>query len=679
MRSRAALAAALVVSAILSVVLAETCAARRRGGFVARAEREISRQISAARLEEETAALSVRPHRAGTAENVLVARRIARRLESAGLKVWSTPLEVGLWEPAEVRLSLAGRGEGKGWDLSEGDPAGGPAFLAWSPDADLSVPVVYAGAGTAADYETLAKAGVPLKGRLALVRAQGLCRGMKARIAAARGLAGLLLYPEPRDQGFAKPAYPEGPNTPPNAVERGSLLAYFLYPGDPAGARRAGVETLPPIPAIGVSQDVARDLLSAMTGDAAPEEWQGWLKAPYVLAKNGPVVHLVVRGRVETKTLQNVFAVVPGENDRALPVLVGSHFDAWVNGAVDPSSGTAAVLETAEALAQLRASWWRPERSVLFAFWDGEEPGMFGSTRWVEQTIRESFGGLAAYVNVDSAVRAGDFVGNVTPGLRGPLDEVLARVVDPATGRSVAETKGTYRLPGFSSDAAPFLGLTGTPVAEIGFGHAYPVYHTRFDSIDWIRRFGDPGFAKAALFARILTLYVGRLANDAVMPYRFAEVAAHTREALRAMESEKPSTAAWLPAPIRGLRSEIDLFEAATRRWEETRGRQRSASGPRARKANALVEKAMASFGLPATTGRPTPFGHSNLLVAPSIAEGCPGEAHGVLAEAFRVRDVASIERESAQLAQAYAQAREYLTAAEWILQGKGEAAPRGR
>ena len=445
------------------------------------------------------------------------------------------------------------------------------------------------------------------------------------------------------------------------------------------GARRAGMETRPPIPAIGVSQDVARDLLSAMAGEAAPEEWKGWLKAPYVLAKRGPVVRLVVRGRLETKTLQNVFAVLPGENDRALPVLVGSHYDAWVHGAVDPSSGTAAVLEAGEALAQLRASWWRPERTVLFAFWDGEEHGMFGSTRWVEQTIRESFGGLAAYINVDSAVRAGAFVGNVTPGLRGPLDEVVARVVDPATGRPVAETKGTYRLPGFSSDAAPFLGLTGTPVAEIGFGQAYPVYHTRFDSIDWIRRFGDPGFAKAALFARILALYVGRLASDAVMPYRFAEVASHTREALRTMESEKPPTAAWLPAPIRGLRSEIDLFEAATRRWEETRGRLRSASGRRARKANALVEKAMSSFGLPATAGKPTPFGHANLLVAPSVAEGCPGEAHGVLAEAFRVRNGPAIERESAQLSRAYAQARAYLIAAEWILQGKGEAAPRGR
>jgi N-acetylated-alpha-linked acidic dipeptidase len=679
MRSRAALAAALVVSAILAVVLAETYAARRRGGFVVRAESDLSRQISAARIGEEIASLSARPHRAGTPANLSDARRIVRRLEAAGLTVWSTPLEIGLWEPLETRLSLAGRGEARSWDLSEGDPAGGPAYLAWSPDADLAATVVYADFGAAADYDALEEAGVPLKGKLALVRAQGICRGMKARIAAQRGLAGLLLYPEPRDQGFAKPPYPDGPNTPSNAVERGSLLAYFLYSGDPAGARRAGAETLPPVPAIGVSQDVARDLLSRMTGDPAPEEWKGWLKAPYVLARKGPVVRLVVRGRVEQKTLQNIFAVLPGEDDRALPLLVGSHYDAWVYGAVDPSSGAAAVLEAADALAGLRASWWRPQRSILFAFWDGEEEGMFGSTRWVEQTIRESFGGLAAYVNVDSAVRAADFAGNVMPGLRGPLDEVLARVVDPATGRPVAETKGTYRLPGFSSDAAPFLGLTGTPVAEIGFGRSYPVYHTRFDSIDWIRRFGDPGFARTALFARILALYVGRLATDPVMPYRFGEVAAQTREALKAMESEKPVTAAWLPEPLRAVRSDIDLFEAARKRWDETRARHRFATGRRARAANALVEHAMAAFRLPAPRGEPPPFGRANLLVAPSVTEGCPAEAHGVLAEAFRVRDVPAIERESTLLSRAYAQARDYLVAAEWILSGKGGAAPKRR
>ena len=679
MRSRAALAAVLVVSAVLSVVLAETYAARRRGGFVARAARDVARLVSAARLEEETASLSARPHRAASPANRDVAQRIGRRLEGAGLKVWSTPLEVELYEPVEIRLSLAGRGETATFDLSEGDPAGEPGFLAYSKDADLAAGVVYANFGSRSDYDALAKAGVSVKGKLALVRAQGVCRGMKARIAAARGVAGLLLYPEPRDQGFAKPAWPEGPNTPRQAIESGSLLAYFAYPGDPAGADARGIDTRPPLPAISVSQDVAHELLSRMKGSAVPEDWKGWLKSPYVLAKEGPHVRFVVRGKATKKTIQNVFAVLPGSDSGALPLMLGNHYDAWANGAVDPCSGTAVLLETAETLARLSQSWWRPRRTVLFAFWDGEEFGMHGSTRWVEQANRDAFEGLAAYLNIDSGVRGMDFVGNVTPGLRGPLLEVLARVLDPATGRPVADIAGTFQLPGFSSDTAPFLGLTGTPVAEIGFGRWYPVYHTRADTIDWIRRFGDPGFERAALLSRILALYAGRLASDPVVPYRFLEVADSTRAALKVMESEKPPTAAWLPVSLRGVRTEIDLFEPVARRWDEARRRARSASGPTVAKANALAERAMASFSNPPLRGKEATFGRVNLLVSPSAEEGCGAESHGVLVEAFRKRDLATIESEAARVAQAYSQAREYLVAAAWILTGKGESAARGR
>ncbi len=372
--------------------------------------------------------------------------------------------------------------------------------------------------GTAADYDALAKAGVSAEGTGSpWSAAQGLCRGMKARIAAARGLAGLLLYPEPKDQGFAKPAYPEGPNTPPNAIERGSLLAYFLYPGDPAGARRAGMRD-----ASAGSGDRrlagrgAGPSLAAMTGDAVPEEWKGWLKAPYVLAEErgrsfGSWSRAASR-RGRSRTSSPSF---PGRTTARSRVLVGSHFDAWVNGAVDPSSGTAAVLEAAEALAQLRGSWWRPraDRPLRVLGWRGarhlrlhamgraDEPRVVRRARGLRQRrLRGSRRRLRRQRDAGPPGSARRGAG----ARRRPGDREAPS----------AETKGTYRLPGFSSDAGPFLGLSGTPVAEIGFGRSYPVYHTRFDSIDWVRRFGDPGFARAALFARILALYVGRLASD---------------------------------------------------------------------------------------------------------------------------------------------------------------------
>jgi N-acetylated-alpha-linked acidic dipeptidase len=377
-----------------------------------------------------------------------------------------------------------------------------------------------------------------------------------------------------------------------------------------------------------------------------------------------------VKGQVVKKTLRNLFAILPGENGDARPVMVGNHYDAWERGAVDASSGTAVVLEAAEALTKLRSGGWRPERSILFAFWDGEEAGMFGSTRWVEQAFRDRFEGLAAYINIDSAARANDFVGDVMPGLRGPLSNILAVVRDPDTGKTLSETAGTFRFPGFSSDAGPFLGLTGTPVAEIGFGRHYPVYHTRADTVEWIQRFGDPGFARAALLARILALYAGWLANDPVLPYRFTEVSEYTRNALRDLESKVASPGEWDPF-ARGLRDALDAYERVARRWDGEARRLASVSPKKARAANVLVERAMAAFGR-LSGGRSPVYGRGSVLIGPFEGEGCEPEPLAALARAVRARDFEAIRVEGAELARAFTQAQELLRAAEWTALGPG-------
>jgi N-acetylated-alpha-linked acidic dipeptidase len=659
----------LVAASILAVGGAEVWSARRRAGFVGRENGPLARLIDASRIGEGTALIAARPHRAGTPANAEVAGIIGYRLQRIGLRVWNTPFEAEVYEPGVARLSLEERGAAKAYDLSEpGD--GEPAFLAYSPDADLAAGVIFANEGSRADYERLQKKGIAVKGKLALVRAQGICRSMKTEIAGSLGVAGLILYPEPRDQGFAKPAFPDGPNTPRWAIPRGTLLRFYLYPGDPETSRAKGIDNVPPVPALGVSQAVAEDLLSRMRGDAVPEEWKGWLKVPYVLAAEGPRVRLVVKGQLVKKTLRNIFAILPGENGDARPVMVGNHYDAWERGAVDASSGTAVVLEAAEALTKLKAGGWRPERSILFAFWDGEEAGMFGSTRWVEQALRDRFGGLVAYVNVDSAVRANEFVGDVMPGLRGPLDRVLAVVRDPDTEKTLAETRGTFQLPGFSSDTAPFLGLTGTPVAEIGFGRHFPVYHTRADTVEWIRRFGDPGFARAALLARILSLYVGWLATDVVVPYRFTEVSEYTRNALLDLESKVASPGEWDPY-TRGLRGALDAYERVARRWDGEARRLASVSPKKARAANELVERAMAAFGT-LSGGRAPVFGRGSVLIGPFDGEGCEAEPYASFARAVRARDFDAIRAEGAERVRAFTQAQELLRAAEWVALGPG-------
>lgn len=657
------------MAAVLAAAGAELWSARQRAGFVVRENGPLSRLIDASRIGEQTALDTTLPHRAGTPANAAVAGYIGDRLQRIGLRVWNTPFEAEVYEPLEARLSLEERGVEKAYDLSE--PGDGEAgFLAYSPDADLVADVIFANEGSRADYERLQKKGIAVKGKLALVRAQGICRSMKEEIAGSVGLAGLILYPEPRDQGFAKPAFPDGPNTPRWAIPRGTLLRFYLYPGDPATSRAKGIDNMPPVPALGVSQAVAEDLLSRMRGDAVPEEWKGWLKVSYVLAAEGPRVRLVVKGQIAKKTLRNLFAILPGENGEARPVMVGNHYDAWERGAVDASSGTAVVLEVAEALTKLRAGGWRPERSILFAFWDGEEAGMFGSTRWVEQALRDRFEGLAAYINVDSAVRANDFVGDVMPGLRAPLKSILAVVRDPDTRKPLAEAAGTFRFPGFSSDAAPFLGLTGTPVAEIGFGRHFPVYHTRTDTVEWIRRFGDPGFARAALLARILALYAGWLANDPVLPYRFTEVSEYTRNALRDLESRIASPGEWDPF-TRGLRDALEAYERVARRWDGEARRLASVSPKKARAANVLVERAMAAFGR-LSGGRAPVYGRGSVLIGPFEGEGCEPEPLAALARAVRARDFEAIRVEGAELARAFTQAQELLRAAEWTTLGPG-------
>jgi N-acetylated-alpha-linked acidic dipeptidase len=662
-------AAALAVAAVLAAAGVELWSQRQRAGFVARENRPLAQLIDASRIGEQTALIASRPHRAGTPANGAVAGLIGDRLQRIGLRVWNTPFEAEVYEPLAARLSLEEHGAEKAYDLSEpGD--GEPGFLAYSPDADLAADVIFANEGSRADYELLLKKKIAVRGKLALVRAQGICRSMKAEIAGSLGVAGLILYPEPRDQGFAKPAFPDGPNTPRWAIPRGTLLRYYLYPGDPETSRAKGIGNLPPVPALGVSQAVAEDLLSRMRGDAAPEAWKGWLKAPYVLASAGPRVRLVVKGQLVKKTLRNLFAILPGRNGDERPVMVGNHYDAWERGAVDAGSGTAVVLEAAEALTKLRSGGWRPERSILFAFWDGEEAGMFGSTRWVEQALKDRFEGLAAYINVDSAVRANDFVGDVMPGLRGPLANILSVVGDSTTGKTLAEAAGTFRFPGFSSDTAPFLGLTGTPVAEIGFGRHYPVYHTRADTVEWIRRFGDPGFTRAALLARILALYAGWLANDPIVPYRFAEVSEYARNALGDLDRKAASSGEWDPY-TRGLRDALDAYDRVARRWDGEARRLASLSPKKAQAASALVERAMAAFGR-LFGGRAPVYGRGSVLIGPFEGDGCEPEPLASFARAVRARNFDAIRLEGAELARAFTQAQELLRAAEWTALGPG-------
>jgi N-acetylated-alpha-linked acidic dipeptidase len=658
--------------AALAVLAGGLLVLRARRPFLARFSSDAGRLVSPGRIGEALEILAKSPHRAGTPANAAVEDEIARRLAAAGLKVWSDVHEVELWEPRTLSLSLT-KPVARRFDLYERALAEDPAtavakdelpFLAWAPDADLEAPVVYAGFGAPEDFEEVRKAGVDVRGKIALVKAQGVCRGMKSLAAERAGAAGLLLYVEPRDQGVVKPPYPLGPSTNRWAVSRGSMLKYFLRPGDPRRAKAAGVDTLPRIPALAISQDVAEVLLRELGGPQPPPEWKGLLDAPYTLGPGPARVRMTVRGRAVRASLRNVLATIPGADPKASPVVLANHSDAWVYGAVDPSSGTAAVLEAAAVLARLVDRGWKPSRAVVFAFFDGEEFGMLGSTSWLEERFPGGGVPALAFVNVDSAVRANDLYASATPGLRGPLAEVLEVVRDPASGGTLAESAGDPALPGFSGDAAPFLGFSATPVAELGFGRWYGSDHTLYDTLTWLKRFGDPGFARTATLAHVLALYAGVLAAPRFFPLRFGELADFTARELREIQRRHPASIGWVPQVARPLTSQIEVFEAAARAWDV---HARAARGPGQDSArfDRLVSLALGAFGTPGDV-----FGRGCRLWGPSPQTGCGAMALPALEEAVGRNDRAAAASEVGHLAGAFSRARDQLVVANMIAGG---------
>ena len=480
---------------------------------------------------------------------------------------------------------------------------------------------------------------------------------MKALLAAEEGVAGLLLYPDLRDQGFRRPPYPEGTHANPWTVQRGSMLGYFLYPGDPEAALSHGVSTLPKVPALPISAAVAEELLRRIGGPEAPEDARGAFPVPYRLGPGPATVRLVSRQKRERRILRNVTATLRSSRPEAAPVIVGTHVDAWVYGATDPVSGAAAVLETADALARLVGRGLRLRRDVVFAFFDGEEYGMLGSTAWVTKRLPCSRG-AGAFVFVDSAVRALDFGADVAPGLRGPLEEILPLVRDPLTEKSLFEIRARIGLPGFSGDTSPFQGLAGVSCAEVGFGRrTYPLYHSVYDGMDLYGRLVDPGFRYTALLSKILALYVSRLAEAPVFPLRFTEVASWIDESLAELAKENRSFG---DSPERKRVSEAARRLGIAAGALEASGAWRS-KGTDSR--GAIVEKALlaarASFERSGA-----PFADAGLLVGPSETNGCAAEALPGLARALRSGDASRIEATTAALEQALDKATALLTEA---------------
>jgi N-acetylated-alpha-linked acidic dipeptidase len=435
-----------------------------------------------------------------------------------------------------------------------------PTYNAYSIDGDVTGELVYVNYGVPADYEALERRGISVKGKIAIARYGGSWRGIKPKVAAERGAIGCLIYSDPRDDGyFEGDVYPKGGFRSASSAQRGSVADMPLFPGDPLtpGVGATGdatrlplkdAPTLTKIPVLPISYADARPLLEALGGPVAPEAWRGALPITYHLGPGPAKVRLSLAFDWKRVPAHNVIAILRGSEEPDQWVVRGNHHDGWVNGATDPSSGMAAVLAEAKALSALVAQGLKPRRTIVFAAWDAEEPGLLGSTEWVEHHAQELGARAVAYVNSDSNSR-GYLDMSGSHSLQRLMNEIARDVQDPVKGTSAAErvraqallgsdendrrrakAREEIRLDalGSGSDYTPFLQHLGIASLNVGFGGEgdYGQYHSIYDSFDHYVRFMDPDFAYGAALAKVGGRAVLRLAQAELLPFEFTAVSA---------------------------------------------------------------------------------------------------------------------------------------------------------
>jgi N-acetylated-alpha-linked acidic dipeptidase len=446
-----------------------------------------------------------------------------------------------------------------------------PTYNVYSVDGDVTAPLVYVNYGRPEDYEELEAAGVSVRGAIVIARYGGSFRGTKPKIAAEHGAVGCLIYSDPRDDGyFVDAVFPEGPMRNKDGVQRGSVMDLPLYSGDPLtpgtasvpGADRLAIrdaQTLTKIPTLPISYGDAQPLLAAMRGPLAPVSWRGALPITYRLGPGPAQVHLKVAFNWDVKPMYDVVATLSGSAFPDEWIIRGNHHDAWVNGASDPVSGMAPELEEARALGMLVQQGWRPKRTIVYAAWDGEEPGLLGSTEWVEQHDAELREKAVVYINSDGNSR-GFLQASGSHTLEHLVNEVARSVEDPETRgtvwkrwqarvvengsadrRNEARSRGDLRIGalGSGSDYTPFLQHHGIASLNLSFGGFDDdgIYHSIYDDFYHFSKFSDPGFLYGRALAQFSGSLVVRLADADVLPFEFTNLADTTQTYVRDLQN----------------------------------------------------------------------------------------------------------------------------------------------
>ena len=567
------LLAVLVLCLTVSAAVTDDRALSGYSADSARAERDWETKFraipNADNQREYMKRLSARPHNVGTPYDQDNAEWLLAKMKEWGLDahienfdvLFPTPKEraVELVEPTKFTASLNEP------PLSI-DPASNqqaeqlPTYNAYSADGDVTAPLVYVNYGIPDDYEKLERLGVSVKGAVVIARYGESWRGIKPKVAAEHGAVGCLIYSDPRDDGyFEGDVFPEGGLRNQNGVQRGSVMDMPTYPGDPLtpgvgagpGAKRLDlnqVKTLTKIPVLPLSYGDAQPLLAALKGPLAPEEWRGALPITYHIGPGPAKVHLKVKANWDIKRLYDVIVKIPGSTYPDEWIVRGNHHDAWVNGAEDPISAAVALLEEARALGELQKQGWKPKRTILYCLWDGEEPGLLGSTEWAETHADQLRQHDAVYINTDGNGRGylfvsgshtlEKFLNTVARDIEDPEKKISVwkrfeahKIVDSKTDedRKEVRQRPDWRINalGSGSDYTVFLDHLGIASANLGYGgeDRGGIYHSIYDDFYWYTHFSDTDFSYGRTLSQTVGTAVLRLADADLLPFDFTDFA----------------------------------------------------------------------------------------------------------------------------------------------------------
>ena len=647
-------------------------------------------------------ALTEVPHVAGTPAEKKVADYVRDRMVEFGLAVEMVKYDVFLNHPKLVSLTMTSPSRQElslMEDTYPQDTAASyrgqfPAFHGYGASGVASGQVIYVNYGAPGDHERLKAMGLSVEGKIALVRYGGAFRGLKVKEAEERGAVGVIIYSDPADDGYMRgDVYPDGPMRPASAIQRGSVQYLSIQPGDPStpggvpsidGAARITrdqMRNVPKIPSLPISHREAEKLLRQLGGPRVPDGWQGGLPFSYHVGPGGAAVEMKVEMDEGLKPIYNVMATIPGTTDQVL--VVGNHRDAWTPGAIDPNSGTAAMLEVARSFGVALRAGWKPKRTIILGSWDAEEYGLVGSTEWVEANAAMLSQKAVAYLNLDSAVSGPDFSASGVPSLRDVMREVARLVPDPRKGGSVgalwegrAKSAWAQSAPvtlggpdrefdqqlgrlGSGSDYTAFLDFLGVPATDMGFSGSSGVYHSVFDNFRWMSLFGDPDFVYHKAAAQLMGLLTMRIASADVAPLRFSGYARALREDLDEIRTDVTKRARiavgapFLPDFASIVTALADLEKAGVA--ADAAADRVAASGDAAaaaRISDALIQVERAFLHPQGLPGRPW-FKHQ--LIGPGLTTGYAPWPYPALREAVEKKDMTMFGAEAKRVVAAIA------------------------